>query len=349
MPDRACLTPAVPLPALEAGLRIALALRRHARHAASLGDELLLFARRPGRRARPRPPGTGWLRLLWRLRGEAVDPGGHPAPAIIPALAAPATPSRVGQPAPSPERSAIPSSPALAQPMSMLALSIHWPATLRTQRTEHTVVLPGAILMPAQRIAAGPPAGAINFVRMHLFDRSPDVRLARTPPLGRSVPLAGTERSRSRGTGGPRHESGPVVRDAGHPVAGQLPRAPVTAERRRTESILPPARAVGSPSWGVEGLERVEVVLHTRDRVSASPGFTVAIYDRLTAEMASLRTVVEREVVTRTAPAKPVDDPVAPARDSSLTMFENDQALIMLSRRMRSLAQEERFRLGRLR
>src|SRR2546425_5765989 len=50
--------------------RVALALRRHARHAASLGDELLLFARRPGRRARPRMPGTGWLRLPWRLRSE---------------------------------------------------------------------------------------------------------------------------------------------------------------------------------------------------------------------------------------------------------------------------------------
>jgi len=99
----------------------------------------------------------------------------------------------------------------------------------------------------------------------------------------------------------------------------------------------------------VAGHQRLE--LPARTRADLISGVVTSLYDRLRAEITVMRTMIRQEVTERIDAAETARALVTapqPVRDPT-EMLQDVQMLDVLSRRMRSLSQEERFRLGRLR
>ena len=98
-------------------------------------------------------------------------------------------------------------------------------------------------------------------------------------------------------------------------------------------------------------MARAHVILDVRDRATFGPRVATAIYERLSTEITVMRRAIEQDVTARieavAAARAPVPVPTGP-RDP-IALLQDVKTLDVLSRRMRSLAHEERFRLGRLR
>jgi hypothetical protein len=336
------------IPAFETALHLGLAGRRQAQRVERWAAVLPVFTRHRWRRVRLHPPFGRWHELPWRALRRPLEAGKRATPA---ALGSPIPQRRAGAPGvgvSQPTRIASAGEFALSRsgkpdrprPISLPVLSLQWPAVVRANRRRRAVAAPTTALVTLLRISKPPGRAAVNSnaIRLPAADGSTNAALGSTgdpAPAWRATPVEPSTEPVSSSVGATAREI--RQNDVRMPGRGEVRRGDrndATHSRSREQ---------------LAGHQNFEFPVRTRAHLIS--GVATSLYDRLRTEITLMRTMIRQEVTERIDAAETARASVTapqPRRDP-VTLLQNVEVLDVLNRRMRSLNQEERFRLGRLR